>query len=224
MKYVTAKHIRLATAGAELAMLLALPAFGQGAAAPMPPDLSPRLKEVETNPRQWETLFKSGKKVAAFCANCHGDGGNSVDPETPNLAGQNPYYLLQQLREFAGTERKTTEFKRRLVKAMTTDEKLGMVIFYAGQEVTYKPAADAALAKKGEALYLKACADCHEKDGRGAREYSRVAGQQPGYMSKTLKGYRDGTGARIHRQMADEIRPLKDPDIAAIAAYVAAMK
>ena len=224
MKYVTAKRIRQTMVIAGLAAAFALPALGQGAATPLPPDLSPRLKEVEGNPRQWETLFKSGKKVAAFCANCHGDGGNSVDPETPNLAGQNPYYLLEQLREFGGTQRKTTEFKRRLVKAMTTDEKLGMVIFYAGQEVTYKPAADPTLAKKGEALYLKACADCHEMDGRGAREYSRVAGQQAAYMSKTLKGYRDGTGARIHRQMADEIKPLKDADIAAIVAYVAAMK
>ena len=225
MTYAMAKLVRAAMGALGVAaMLMALPALAQSAAAALPPDLSPRLKEVESNPRQWETLFKSGKKVAAFCANCHGDGGNSTDPDTPNLAGQNPYYLLQQLREFAGTERKTSEFKRRLVKAMTADEKLGMVIFYAGQEVTYKPAADPALAKKGEALYAKACADCHDKDGRGAREYSRVAGQQAGYMSKTLKGYRDGTGARIHRQMADEIKPLKDPDIAAIVAYVAAMK
>jgi cytochrome c553 len=43
-------------------------------------------------------------------------------------------------------------------------------------------------------------------------------------MSKTLKGYRDGSGPRIHRQMADEIKPLSDADIAAIVAYVSAMK
>lgn len=220
-----AKRVRVAigTVGVA-AMCIALPAIGQSAAAGAQVDLVARLKEVESNPRQWETMFKAGKKVAAFCANCHGDGGNSVDPATPNLAGQNPYYLLQQVREFGGSQRKTSEFKRRLVNVMTPDEKISMVIFYAGQEVTYKPAADPALAKRGEALYAKACADCHEKDGRGAREYSRVAGQQPGYLSKTLKGYRDGTGARIHRQMAVEIKPLKDADIAAIVAYVSSMK
>ncbi len=225
MTYATAKHFRVAMGIAGVAaMFMAFPASGQPAAAPAQVDLTARLKEVESNPRQWETLFKSGKKVAAFCANCHGDGGNSVEPNTPNLAGQNPYYLLQQVREFGGSQRKTSEFKRRLVNAMTPDEKIGMVIFYAGQEVTYKPAADPALAKRGEALYAKACVECHDKDGRGEREYSRVAGQQPGYLSKTLKGYRDGTGARIHRQMADEIKPLKDADIAAIVAYVSSMK
>lgn len=205
------------------AMFLAAPATGQGVAK-AEVDLVARLKETEANPRLRETMFKSGQKVAAFCANCHGEGGNSVDANTPNLAGQNPYYLLQQLREFAGTQRKTSEFKRRLVRAMTPDEKIGMVIFYAGQEVTHKPASDAALAKKGEALYAKLCADCHNKDGRGEREYSRVAGQQTGYMATTLKGYRDGTGPRINRPMAAEIKAMTDADIAAIVAYVAAMK
>jgi cytochrome c553 len=99
-----------------------------------------------------------------------------------------------------------------------------MVIFYAGQEVTYKPPADPALARKGEAVYAKLCADCHNKDGRGEREYSRVAGQQTGYLTVTLKGYRDGTGPRINRPMAAEIKSMTDADVAAIVAYVASMK
>ena len=220
-----AKHVRVAMGAlAAAATFIAFPAIGQSAAAAAPIDLVARLKEVEGNPRQWEAMFKAGRRVAAFCANCHGDGGNSVDGNTPNLAGQNPYYLLQQVREFGATQRKSNEFKKRLVNVMTPDEKIGMVVFYAGQEVTYKPASDPALAKKGEALYAKRCADCHEKDGRGDREYSRVAGQQAGYLSKTLKGYRDGSGPRIHRQMADEIKPLTDADIAAVVAYVSAMR
>jgi cytochrome c553 len=224
-----AKRVCVAMGIAGIAlMFMTLPAFGQSAAAGAQVDLVARLKEVEANPRQWETMAKSGKKVAAFCANCHGDGGNSVDASTPNLAGQNPYYLLQQLREFSGmaggTVRKTSEFKRRLVKAMTADEKIGMVIYYAGQEVTYKPASDAALSKRGEALYAKKCVECHDKDGRGEREYSRVAGQQTGYLTQALKGYRDGSGPRINRPMAAEIKGLSDPDIAAIVAYVSAMK
>jgi cytochrome c553 len=225
MKFVTANRLRVATGLLGLAaMFLATPVLAQSAAKGTEVDLVARLKETEANPRQKETLYKSGQKVAAFCANCHGEGGNSVDAKTPNLAGQNPYYLLQQLREFAGTERKTSEFKRRLVKAMSPEEKVGMVIFYAGQEVTYKPAADPALAKKGQSLYAKLCADCHNMDGRGEREYSRVAGQQSGYLAITLKGYRDGTGPRINRPMANEIKSMTDADIAAIVAYVAAMK
>jgi cytochrome c553 len=193
-------------------------------AARTPVDLAARLKEVQSSPAQTESLYKTGRGVAGFCANCHGDGGNSVKPDVPNLAGQNAYYLLQQLREFTGTERKTSEFKRRLVNAMTADEKVGMVVFYAAQPVTHKPAANAALAKRGGDLYAKACSSCHDADGRGAREYSRVAGQQPDYLTFSLKGYRDGTGARINKEMAQEIRPMSDADIAAIVAYVSSMK
>jgi cytochrome c553 len=209
--------------GTLLAMFIALPAIAQNAAAPAQVDLNARLKQVESNPQQMEAMFKAGKRVAAFCSNCHGDGGNSVKSDVPNLAGQNAYYLLSQLREFSGSQRKTTEFKKRLVNAMSTDEKVGMVVFYAGQGVTFKAAADAALAKKGAELYAKACVECHEKDGRGTREYSRIAGQQTVYLTTTLKGYRDNSGARMDREMVKNIKPMKDADINALVAYVSSM-
>ena len=88
--------------GTLLAMFIAVPALGQSA-APAKVDLDARLKEAQGNPRQWEAMFKVGKKVAGFCSNCHGDGGNSIKPDVPNLAGQSPYYLLRQLREFSTT-------------------------------------------------------------------------------------------------------------------------
>src|SRR6185369_44726 len=207
-----------------VAMFIALPVAGQGAAAPAKVDLDARLKEAQGNPRQWEALFKVGKKVAGFCENCHGDGGNSIKPDVPNLAGQSPYYLLRQLREFSTTQRKSNEFKKRLVNVMTADEKVGMVIFYAGQEVNYKPAADAALAKRGAELYTKACAECHESDGRGTSEYSRVAGQQTVYLTTSLKSYRDGAVPRMDREMVTKVKPLKDADIAALVAYLSSMK
>ena len=169
-------------------------------------------------------MYKVGRKVAGFCANCHGDGGNSPKPDVPNLAGQNPYYLLAQLREFSTTQRKSNEFKKRLVNVMSADEKIGMVVFYAAQAVTFKPATDAALAKRGGELYAKRCADCHEQDGHGTSEFSRVAGQQTVYLSQSLKGYRDGTGPRLDRDMVKEVKPLNDADIAAIVAFVSSMK
>lgn len=214
------RRVGVAISIAMLAMSAVSPAAGQAAKA----GLTARLKEVQASPALLESMYKTGRKVAAFCANCHGDGGNSLKPDVPNLAGQNAYYLLQQLREFSGTQRKTSEFKRRLVNAMSADEKIGMVVFYAAQEVTFKPAADAALARRGESLYAKRCADCHDNDGRGTSDYSRIAGQQTVYLTTSLKGYRDGTGARLHRQMAVELQSMSDADIAAIVAYVSAMK
>jgi cytochrome c553 len=214
------RRVGVAIGIALLAMGAVPPAAGQAAKA----GLAARLKEVQASPVLLESMYKTGRKVAAFCANCHGDGGNSVKPDVPNLAGQNAYYLLQQLREFSGTQRKTSEFKRRLVNAMSADETIGMVVFYAAQQVTFKPATDVALARRGERLYAKSCADCHDNDGRGTSDYSRIAGQQTVYLTTSLKGYRDGTGARLHRQMALELKSMSDADIAAIVAFVSAMK
>jgi cytochrome c553 len=87
-----------------------------------------------------------------------------------------------------------------------------------------KPSSDPALARKGAELYARKCADCHEQDGRGTREYSRIAGQQTGYLTQSLKGYRDGSGPRLERQMANEIKGMNDADIAAIVAFVSSMK
>jgi cytochrome c553 len=207
-----------------VATFIALPAVGQSTAAPAQIDLNARLKEVEGNPGRLDAMYKVGRKVAAFCANCHGDGGNSIKPDVPNLAGQNAYYLLAQLREFSSTQRKSNEFKKRLVNVMSPEEKVGMVVFYASQAVTLKPSSDAALAKRGGELYAKRCAECHEQDGRGTREYSRIAGQQPVYLTQSLKGYRDGTGPRLDREMVDKVKPLNDADIAAIVAFVSSMK
>jgi cytochrome c553 len=218
------KRIRMAMGTALVAMFIAFPAIGQPAAAPAPIDLVARLKSVEGDSRQLEAMHKVGRKVAAFCANCHGDGGNSIKSDVPNLAGQNSYYLLAQLREFSTTQRKSNEFKKRLVNVMSADEKIGMVVFYAGQEVAVKPAANPALLKKGEELYAKRCAECHEKDGRGTKQFSRIAGQQSVYLTTSLKGYRDGTGPRLDREMVKEVKPLNDADIAAVVTFVSAMK
>jgi cytochrome c553 len=219
-----AKRNHMAMGAVWVAMFIALPAIAQTAAAPAQVDLGARLKAVESNPAQLEAMYKVGRKVAAFCANCHGDGGNSIKPDVPNLAGQNAYYLLAQLREFSTTQRKSNEFKKRLVNVMSPDEKVGMVVFYAGQAVAVKPSSDPALARKGAELYARKCADCHEQDGRGTREYSRIAGQQAGYLTRSLKGYRDGSGPRLDRQMANEIKGMNDADIAAIVAFVSSMK
>ena len=219
-----AKQFRMAMSTLLGAMFIAVPAFGQSPAPGAQVDLIARLKEVESNPRQLDAMRRIGRKVDGFCSNCHGDGGNSAKPDVPNLAGQNSYYLLAQLREFSTTQRKSNEFKKRLVNVMSADEKIGMVVFYAGQEVTVKPASNPALLAKGEELYLKRCAECHEKDGRGTKQFSRIAGQQSLYLTTSLKGYRDGTGPRLDRDMVKEVKPLNDADIAAVVTYVSAMK
>ncbi|MBI2749949.1 MAG: c-type cytochrome [Burkholderiales bacterium] len=187
-------------------------------------DLVARLKEVLASPAQLEAMVKSGAKVASFCANCHGDGGNSVKPNVPNLAGQNPGYLLEQMRQFMDGRRRDTDFKQRLIKVLSPDEKIGLNLYYAQQSVAHKPPTNVALAARGKVVYKNECAECHEDDGHGTEKFARIAGQQTGYLTRTLTAYRDGSSARTNRQMITSIRGMSDADIAAVVAYTASMR
>lgn len=187
-------------------------------------DLKARLKVVQASPPQLEGVLKAGAKVASFCANCHGEGGNSVKTDVPNLAGQNAGYLLDQLQSYIEGRRHTSEFKQRLIKVLSPDEKLSLVAFYARQNVQHKPVADVALVGNGQLLYKKYCTDCHESDGRGSEAFSRVAGQQAGYLTAAIKSYRDSPIPRLSRNMVASIRGMSDADIAALVAYIASMQ
>ncbi len=185
-------------------------------------DLDARFKQVQGDPKLADELFKVGRKVAAVCANCHGDGGNSTRPSIPNLAGQNPAYLLEQVRQFADGRRRN-EFMEGMIRAMNADEKIGMVLFYASQEVTPKPATHVALARKGQEYYDKTCFRCHGNVGRGNDQIARIAGQQDEYLRTTLKSYRDGAGVRANSIMTPNTRNMSDADIEAVVAYVSSM-
>ena len=186
-------------------------------------DLVARFKEVERDPKLREALRKTGQKAAAVCAHCHGEGGHSLKPEIPNLAGQNPTYLIEQLRQFADGRRRF-EFMEGMIKAMSSDEKIGIVLFYASKNVTPKPAANAALAAKGKDYFSKICFRCHGEDGRGNEKFARIAGQQPQYLRSTLQHYRAGSGGRVDPLMASTTRLMTDADIEAVVAYVGSME
>jgi cytochrome c553 len=185
-------------------------------------DLDARLAEAQRDPKLADSLFKTGRKVAAVCANCHGEGGISGKPEVPNLAGQNTAYLLEQLRRFADGRRRF-EFMEGMIKAMNADEKVGMAMFYAAQPVPTRPVGDAALRARGQAIYQQVCFRCHANDGHGNEKFARLAGQQSVYLKATLTRYRSNTGERIDPLMAANTKLLTDADIEALVAFVAAM-
>lgn len=62
------------------------------------------------------------------CISCHGPGGISRSPNTPNLAGQQPSYLAAQLRAFkAGTRRHAL---MQAIAAQLSDEQIAALAQY----------------------------------------------------------------------------------------------
>jgi cytochrome c553 len=182
------------------------------------PALQERLKTLQADPVALKAAIESGRKASSFCANCHGDDGISKAPEVPNLAGQNPAFLLEQIRKFGSGERKDA-FMQGLIKVIKDDERLQITLFYAGMPVP-PGNADAGQATRGKALFSKLCVRCHGEQARGSAEIPRISGQKLPYLQTTLTRYRDGTGVRNNQLMSIATAPLKNDDIVAIANYL----
>lgn len=194
---------------------------GSGDAARI--SLEERLGAAMQDAAATQAAVKAGRKPALFCANCHGGGGNSSKPDIPNLAGQNPAYLLEQVKKFSDGRRRN-DFMQGMIKVLSDDEKVNAVVYFSSQTVKPHASSNPALADRGGELFFKICQRCHGEQGRGNEKIARIAGQQPEYMSISLKRYRDGTGERMDPLMAANTKNLTDADINALVAYVSGMK
>lgn len=187
-------------------------------------DYAAKLKEAQATPKALEDAMKVGRRVAGFCANCHGEGGNSTNPDIPNLAGQNPGYLLDQVRQFAEGRRKN-EFMEGMIRALNPEETIGMVVYFGAQTVLpHRAGTNPAQVAKGRDLFSKNCFRCHGENGRGNEKFARIAGQQAGYLTKTIKRYRAGSVQRSDPLMAAATSLLSDADVDALAAYISGME
>lgn len=189
-------------------------------------DIDKKLSVTELK----EQAIRKGKERAILCGQCHGDNGNSVKPEVPNLAQQNPSYLLQQIEKFANGTRKNYVMNA-LSKNFDRDDKVNLALFYANMQLK-QIVTDPVLAKSGRSIYMQNCSTCHGEKGVGKKDFARLAGQQVVYVTNTLKRFRDNaqgkpvtdSSKRSNPIMESIARPLTDENIDSLAAYIAQLK
>lgn len=197
-------------------MLAASSGFAQSDAA-----LQERLKSVGSDPAALRAAIDAGKKVTFFCVNCHGEDGISKTPDVPNLAGQNPAYLLEQIRKFASGERKDP-FMQGLIKVLKGDERVQVALYYASIKMA-PSVADGSQVGHGKELFTRLCVRCHGEQGRGNELFPRLAGQKVSYLKTSITRYRDKTGERNNQLMSTATATLKNDEISAIANYLTQM-
>lgn len=166
---------------------------------------------------------RTGEEIARFCRHCHGDTGISTHPEIPNLASQNPAYLLDQMNKIAASQRKSVPMEG-LIKALKPEERANIALYFSQQKVLPQQAKDTAGTEAGRNLYAKLCVYCHGANAYGSDNIPRLAGQQTLYLQLSLKRYRSGNGERIDPRMQSYTRNLKDNDIDNLAAYLASLR
>jgi cytochrome c553 len=72
----------------------------------------------------------AGKTKAVMCAACHGANGYSVNPLSPNLAGQTAAYILQQLKAFQKNQR-IGQTMNPIAQQLTKQDMTDLAAYYA---------------------------------------------------------------------------------------------
>ena len=177
----------------------------------------------------------SGKTLALqVCINCHGVDGNSISPNFPKLAGQQPAYFTSQLVGFKGHGRSDPagfEYMWGLSRSLTDDQIAAMAKYYAEQKPLPGAPGDAALTAAGKRLYAEglpgknvpACASCHGADAQGNSIFPRLAGQHADYLFKQLTVFQrtdERPEGAIMKVIAHE---LTEKDMQAVSVYLQAL-
>ena len=159
--------------------------------------------------------YSEGAAVAAVCIECHGELGISTTPGTPNLAGQQPIYLIFSILEYKNGSRGHFE-KEQMLSGLNTVDIEKMAMYFASQVAPLREPPLTGDPQAGEGLSAD-CVDCHGERGVSHDPYlPSLAGQEPQYLASSLMAYRDHQ--RSHQDM---ITDLSDQEIESIAAYFA---
>jgi cytochrome c553 len=184
----------------------------------------------------------AGAAKAAMCTACHGATGSSPNPEWPNLAGQQPSYIAEQLALFKANVRPNA-LMQPMALVLADADVPDVAAYFASQAPTGREA-DAALVAMGQALYragdstrgIPACLACHGPDGRGngPARWPALRAQYATYAYNQLKAYAAKTryvarpGAIAPPAQADMMETiaarLSDDEMRAVAAYLQGLR
>jgi len=198
-----------------LLVACALPAWSDDFA-----DTLEQLERVKLNQVDYLIAVEDGKERSMLCGYCHGKDGNSVKPDIPNLAAQNPEYLLRQFALFANGERKNYVMEQ-LSKSISIKEKIDMALYFSSQKVI--PKTDVEPSERGKKVYESVCIACHGANGLGNKELPRLAGQNVKFLVNTLKGFKKGKSTRANSPMVGIMKNIDLKDIDHLARYIATM-
>ena len=171
----------------------------------------------------------AGQEKSQTCTACHGQQGVSAVPTFPNLAGQQPDYLIKQITEIRDGVRPVPQMAG-IVDNLDEQDIADLAVYYANQDPNLGQA-DPELVDRGNALYkagdlakgIPACMGCHMPTGVGidTAKYPALSGQHPEYTVTTLqafaKGERSNDPNAIMRNIASK---MSDADMEAVASYV----
>jgi cytochrome c553 len=177
-------------------------------------------------------IADDAKTIAAtVCSACHGADGNSVIPMFPKIAGLDETYIIKQLKEFKGGQRKS-DVMAPVVANLKVEDLAPLAALYSGQKSKLREVQDAKLAELGKNVYLEgnedtgvpACVGCHQPEAVGHGVYPRLAGQHPDYLIQQMKNFstgdRSNDASRLMRVVA---KRMTEQEMKAVAEYISGL-
>ncbi len=166
------------------------------------------------------------------CSICHGIDGNSVSPNFPRLAGQNPSYLVAQLQNFRSHQRSDPpgfEYMWGISHHLRDDQIKGLAEYFARQVPQANAPVDAQLMAAGKAIFENGvpdkeaapCMACHGPKAQGIANFPRLAGQHQDYLVKQLHVFQETEG-RPGTPMKQITHLLSVQEMQAVAGYLQA--
>jgi cytochrome c553 len=165
------------------------------------------------------------------CSNCHGIDGNSVSPNFPRLAAQQPAYLVAQLANFRSHHRSDPEgffYMYGISQKLSDDQINGLADYFSKQVPNPNPAnIDVQRLAEGQEIFEKgipakqvaACTACHGPKAEGMANFPRLANQHHNYLINQLLVFQDTEG-RPGTPMKQVSHLLSREEMTAVADYL----
>ena len=158
----------------------------------------------------------------AVCAACHGEDGNSTDPQYPILAQQTARYIYLQLKDFKEGRRKDPQMSP-VAETLEAKDMLALADWFSKQKAKptgFKP--DPAKVEAGrKTADAVLCSMCHGGDFGGQNEVPREAGQHYQYVRKQLLDFKAKRRTNDAGNMTSVTSTLTDEQIDDLAQFVA---
>lgn len=164
------------------------------------------------------------------CSTCHGLTGESTSPMFPKLAGQQKEYLVAQLTDFKGHDRKDSRGAQYMwgYPHLTSKQMDELADYFSSQRPMQKGADGAMDSQRGEAIFRNGapeqgvvqCAACHGAKGEGNGVFPRLAGQHASYLIEQIKVIQGSDHRPRSAPMKAATHELSSADALAVANYL----
>ena len=175
----------------------------------------------------------AGKSKAALCFGCHGEDGNSTDPQYPKLAGQYGMYIAKQVRNYQATTR-THQVMSGMAASVSDEDLADISAYFASQPMMKgdRPSSNQIGKKLFEnddlSRMMVRCNSCHGATGKGQNPgnpvYPVIGGQHKDYLLGQLLNFRKGVRNNSPGGVMNmTVSRLSDAELEALAEYISGL-